>query len=478
MSTKTLFTNYIGGKTVEGKGLLVRVINPATEDIAGEFLAADASLAREALVSAQKAFPVWSGMTLNERSSWICKLKNALLEEKEEILNILMSETGKPLSNADYDFGMLIQCLEYYPEEAKRLTGKIIEDYSNSFRNFIVHRPLGVVVGYLAWNFPLLNVGYKLGPALASGCTCILKPSTKTPLATMKIGEIAENIGFPSGAFNIIAGNHGEISKVLSESDITKMITIIGSSRAGREIVAESSNSIKRYSLELGGNAPAIVMPDADIDRAAYYICDLKYANAGQICVDVNRVFVHESVHEDFINDVTKYSEAVKLGWGREDGAMMGPMISKAAQERMNALVEDAVSKGAKVICGGRAADKPKGNYFMPTVLDGVTPQMRVYKEEIFGPILPILTYKDGDDIVEMANDTEYGLASYLFAKDYKNVFEISEKLDFGTVCVNEPLFAINLPHGGLKESGVGKDCSSYSLEEYYVIKRTSIKMK
>jgi succinate-semialdehyde dehydrogenase / glutarate-semialdehyde dehydrogenase len=473
-----MFKHYIGGKTIEGKGMPVRVINPATEDISGEFLASDASLAKEALLSAQKAFPVWSGMTLNERSAWICKLKNAILEKKEEILNILMSETGKPLGNADYDFGMLIQCLEYYPEEAKRLTGKIIEDYSNSFRNLIIHQPLGVVVGYLAWNFPLLNVGYKLGPALASGCTCILKPSTKTPLATMKIGEVAEKIGFPSGVFNIIAGSHGEISKVLSKSDIPKMITLIGSSRAGREIVTESSNSIKRYSLELGGNAPAIVMPDADIDRAAYYICDIKYGNAGQICVNVNRVFVHESVHKEFIDNVKKYSEAVKLGWGREDGAMMGPMISKADQERMGALVQDAVSKGAKVICGGTAADKPKGNYFMPTVLDGVTPQMRVYKEEIFGPIMPVLTYKDGDDIIGMANDTEYGLASYLFTKDYKNVFEIGEGLDFGTVCVNEPFFAINLPHGGLKESGVGKDCSSYSLEEYYFIKRISIKMK
>jgi len=473
-----MYKHYINGKTVRGKGVLVRVSNPATEDISGEFLAVDVSLAREALAAAQKAFSVWSGMTLNERNEWIDKLKNAILEEKEQFLDILMSETGKPLGNADYDFGMLIQCLEYYPEEAKRMTGKIIEDYTNNFRNLIIRQPLGVIVGYLAWNFPLLNVGYKLGPALASGCTCILKPSTKTPLSTMKIGEVAEKIGFPAGVFNIIAGSHGEISTVLNTSDIPKMITLIGSSRAGREIVMESSNTIKRYSLELGGNAPAIVMPDADIDRAAYYISDIKFGNAGQICVSVNRVFVHESVHEEFIANVKKYTDAVRLGWGREEGAGMGPMISKAAKERMGALVQDAIHKGAKVICGGKAADKPKGNYFMPTVLDGVTPQMQVYKEEIFGPIIPVLAYKDRDDIIAMANDTEYGLASYLFTKDYKNVFEIGEGLDFGTVCVNEPFYAINLPHGGVKESGVGKDCSSYSLEEYFFIKRISIKMK
>lgn len=473
-----MFKHYIGGNLVDGASKRVQVVNPATEEICGEFNAADAALAQKALNAAQAAFPVWSGMTISERGAWIAKLKEALLAEKEDILNLLMAETGKPLGGADYDFGMLIQCLEFYPEEAKRVHGQIIEDYDNHFRNLIIRQPLGVVVGYLAWNFPLLNVGYKLGPSLASGCCCVLKPSTKTPLATMKVGEVAAKIGFPAGVINIIAGTHGEISTVLSTSRITKMVTLIGSSRAGREIVAESSNSIKRYSLELGGNAPAVVMPDADIERAAYYLCDLKYGNAGQVCVNVNRVFVHESVHDEFMKYVKQYTEAVRLGWGREEGAQMGPMITKPDVGKMDGFVKDASSKGAKVVCGGRPADKAKGYFYMPTVLDGVTSDMRVYKEEIFGPIMPILTFSDKDDIAALANDTEYGLASYVFTKDYKTAFELGEKLEFGSVCVNEPFFAINLPHGGVKESGVGKDCSAYSLEEYYSIKRISLKMK
>jgi len=473
-----MYKHYVGGQLVDGKGALVTVTNPANDEVSGQFLAADTSMANEALVAAQKMFPVWSGMSLNERTSWITKLKNALIAEKEEILDILMSETGKPLDNATYDFGSLIECLEYYPEEAKRLTGKIIDDPNNGFRNLVYHQPVAVVVGYLACNFPLFNVGYKLGPVLASGCTCIIKPSTKTPLATMKVGEIAQKIGFPAGVFNILAGGRGEISKVLNTSSIPKMITLIGSSRAGREVVGESSTSIKRYSLELGGNAPAIVMPDADIERAAFYISRLKFDNAGQICVNVNRVFVHESVHDEFMGYVKKFADAVKLGWGREKDAGMGPMICKADQERMGKLVEDAALKGAKIVSGGKAADKPAGNFFMPTVLDNVTTDMKVYREEIFGPIMPVLTFKDVDDIFAMANDTEYGLASYVYTKDYQTMFEFGEKLDFGEICINEPFYAMNLPHGGIKESGVGKDCSVYSLEEYYVIKRLSIKLK
>jgi acyl-CoA reductase-like NAD-dependent aldehyde dehydrogenase len=471
-----MFMHYINGKTIDGSGKLNHVINPATEELVGSFHAADATAAKDALVAADAAFPQWSRLSQVERDAWILKLKEALLAKKNDVIDVLMAETGKPLSNAEYDFGMLIQCLEYFPEEAKRLSGKIIEDSTNSYRNLVIHQPLGVIVGYLAWNFPLLNVGYKLGPVLASGCTCILKPSTKTPLSTMMVGSIAESIGFPAGVINILAGSHSEIAPVLNTSEITKMITLIGSSRAGREIIRESANSIKRYSLELGGNAPAIIMTDADIQAAAASLCGLKFDNAGQICVNVNRTFVHESVYEDFVSLAKKHADAVKLGWGREEGAMMGPMISKADQRRMGELVEDAVSKGAKIVSGGHAADLEKGNYFLPTVLVDVTEKMKVYSEEIFGPILPILKFNDSDDMIARANDTEYGLASYLFTKDYQKIFTIGEGLKFGSVCVNGVFFAVNLPHGGVKESGIGKDCSSYSLEEYYYIKRISIK--
>lgn len=473
-----MFRHYIAGNLVEGTGPEVRITNPATGEFVGSFRAAEEGVAREALRAAQQGFAAWSKLSIGARAAHIARLKDAILAHETEVVDLLMAETGKPLSGASYDFGMLIQCLGYYPEEARRITGKIIEDEDGGFRNLIIHQPLGVVVGYLAWNFPLLNVGYKLGPSLASGCTCILKPSNKTPLATLKIGEIASKIDFPGGVFNILAGSHNAISPVLSGSNITRMITLIGSSRAGREIIRESAGSIKKYSLELGGNAPAIVLGDADVEGAACALTDLKCGNAGQICVNVNRAFIHASVHDAFVECVKARMEGIKLGWGREPGAMMGPMISREEQRRMGELVADALQKGAKLVTGGRVPEGMPGNYFLPTLLDNVTRDMRVYKEEIFGPILPVMAFTDADDIVAMANDTEYGLASYLFTNDYRAVFRIAESLEFGTVCVNEPFFAVNVPHGGVKESGVGKDCSVYSLEEYYSVKRISMKLK
>ncbi len=473
-----MFRHYIAGSLVEGTGQEVRITNPATGDFVGCFRAAEEGVARKALLAAQKGFAAWSNLSIGARAAHIARLKDAILAHETEVVDLLMAETGKPLSGASYDFGMLIQCLGYYPEEARRITGRIIEDEDGGFRNLIIHQPLGVVVGYLAWNFPLLNVGYKLGPSLASGCACILTPSNNTPLATLTIGEIAAEIDFPGGVFNILAGSHNSISPVLSGSTITRMITLIGSSRAGREIIRESAGSIKKYSLELGGNAPAIVLGDADVEAAACALTDLKCGNAGQICVNVNRAFIHTSVHDAFVGCAKARMEEVKLGWGREPGATMGPMISREEQQRMGELVADALQKGAKLVTGGRVPEGMAGNYFPPTLLDNVTRDMRVYKEEIFGPILPVMAFTDADDIVAMANDTEYGLASYLFTNDYRAVFRIAESLEFGTVCVNEPFFAVNVPHGGVKESGVGKDCSVYSLEEYYNVKRISMKLK
>jgi len=473
-----MFKHYINGKTVMGRGTLVDIINPATEETAGSLAWADGCQAQEALEAAQRAFSRWSHLSINERGLWINKLADAIEAERDAILDLLMAETGKPLANAVYDFNMLVDCLKYFWEEAKRLNGTIIQDYDNTHRNLIIRQPLGVVVGYLAWNFPLLNVGYKLGPILASGCTCVLKPSSKTPLATLYIGQLAEKIGFPAGVINIIAGTGSEIGKVLSQSSIPKMITLIGSSDAGRTIIGQSSTSIKRYSLELGGNAPAIVMPDADIEKAAELLVGLKFDNTGQVCVSPNRVYVHKSVHDAFVNAARRYAQRIRLGWGREPEAQMGPMISKEDRARMFALVENAISMGAELICGGNIPEgMDKGYWFSPTILARVTGGMRVYKEEIFGPVMPILTFQMREEVIKEANNTEYGLASYLFSNNVKDIFDIAEALEFGTVCVNEPFYAFNLPHGGIKESGVGKDCSVYSLEEYYYIKRISIKV-
>ena len=473
------FKHYIGGKLIAGKGGHAEVINPALEKEVARFKWATSEQATVALGAAEKAFTNWSAMSINQRNAWILKLADSIDREKETILDLLMSETGKPLTNAAFDFSRLVDCLRYFAEEAKRVDGQILCDYNNNVKNLIVKQPLGVVVGYLAWNYPLLNVGYKLGPALASGCTCILKPSSKTPLATMHLGEIAKKINFPPGVLNIIAGPGSEIGNTLNQSSIPKMITMIGSSAAGHDVVKESSTSVKRLSLELGGNAPVIVMPDVNVKRVAEMIIPFKFVNSGQTCISPNRVYVHESIHDEFVKHTKALTKNIKLGWGRQKGAVMGPMITKQARGRLVSLIEDAKEKGAKVVSGGRLPDKKtKGYYFPPTVLDHVTKKMRVHNEEVFGPILPILSFTDRKKVVEDANSTEFGLASFIFSEDVNDVFEIAEALQFGTVSVNRPFWDVNLPHGGIKESGMGKDCSHYSLEEYFYIKRISIALR
>ncbi|MCL2833412.1 MAG: NAD-dependent succinate-semialdehyde dehydrogenase [Treponema sp.] len=471
-----MYLNYINGELLEGEGKEIDVYNPETGRIITKIKSTSVSQAITALEAAKKAFVMWSGYSLGERWSYISRFLELLRAEKENIVKILIEETGKPLSNADYDFEMLPSCLSFFMEEAKRMKGEIIPDETNSHLNMIVKQPLGVVVGFLAWNFPLLNLGYKLGPVLASGCTCVIKPSSNTPLASLYVGSLARKAGIPGGVINIIAANDNGVKAALCESTIPKMLTLIGSSSTGREIIKSSATSIKHFSLELGGNAPAIVMPSADIEKAAAHVCDNKFGNCGQVCVAANRIFVHKSVKDRFIGHVLANVKKVRLGSGNTDPkADMGPMISKKACDAMAELVKDAVNKGAKVLCGGKKAERD-GFFFEPTVLDNVHNGMRVYDEEIFGPIMPIIEFGDGDDIAVLGNDTEYGLASYLFTKDLQEAIGISRRLDFGSICVNEPFYAFNLPHGGLKESGMGKDCSHYSMEEYYAVKRISIK--
>ncbi|OUS75689.1 NAD-dependent succinate-semialdehyde dehydrogenase [Paenibacillus sp. MY03] len=472
-----MYSHYIGGIAVEGVGDVMLVHNPATEQLAGELRMATEVQAEAALKSAEKAFPEWSRTPLQKRGDWMERLAQAIEEKRELILDVLMSETGKPLAQAEEDFEMLPRCLRYYYEEAKRLHGRIIEDEDNSYMNLIKRQPVGVVVGYLAWNFPMLNLAYKLGPVLASGCTCVLKPSPLTPLSTLMIGAIAEEIGFPAGVINVITGDTLKLAAVMNQSTIPRMITLIGSTAAGKAIIGQSNTSIKRYSLELGGNAPAIVLADADLEQAASQLVSLKFGNAGQICVSPNRVFVHESVQEAFKEKVVEKTKQIVLGWGREPGAGMGPMITDGHRLRVQKLIASAVSAGAEIEIGGNVpADKRAGYYLEPTVISGVRPDMDIFKEEIFGPVLSLLTFREVEDVVKEANSTEFGLASYVFGTNLQHVLNISETLEAGTVCVNGPHYNVTLPHGGMKESGVGKDCSTYSLEEYYYIKRISIR--
>lgn len=469
-----MYLMSINGKCVEGEGRIEKVMNPATGEVMVEYKSVSEAQCEDALQAADAAFQIWSKMSIEEREVCILGFRQELIEQKEELVTLLMQETGKPLGNATYDYNMLIDCLHFFNEDNKRLCGKIIPNKNGSHINMVSHVPLGVVVGYLAWNFPILNLGYKLGPILASGCTCVLKPSSVTPLTSLKIGEMAQK-HFPAGVVNIISGSARVVSPVLSTSPIPKMMTMIGSSNAGKQVIKDSADYLRHYSLELGGNAPFVVMPDADIKKAAFFACDLKYGNAGQICVSPNRVYIHEAVLDEFVAEVKTFVDGIKLEAGDDsEQVMMGPISSEEAANQMVDFANDAVEKGAKLVAGGKRTGE--GYFFEPTMLLGVTPEMRVYQEEVFGPIMSIIPFSDNDDIVAMANDTIYGLAAYVFTNDLSKALYLSENILAGSVSVNEPLYDYNLPHGGLKESGVGKDCSTYSLEEYYYIKRVSIK--
>jgi len=456
-----MYKNYINGETAEGFYKKHTVINPGNEEVAGIVSMINKRQAQEALDAAQTAFESWSKLSISARELWINRLVDAIEKEKETILNILMAETGKPLPNALYDYGMLIDCLKYFIEEAKRMDGSIVSDYDNGFLNLIERKPLGVVIGYLAWNFPLLNLGYKLGPVLASGCTCILKASTKTPLSTLYIGKVAEKIGFPGGVFNLVVGEHkGEenITSYFNTSKIPKMITLIGSSEVGRQIMKESTTSVKHFSLELGGNAPVIVTKNADIEDAAMKICGLKFDNCGQICVAPNRVFVDRQIYGQFIDLAKEFTQKIVIGCAREDGAYTGPLIDEASRNRMLELIEDALLKGASLVTGGKIPEgRKKGWYLEPAIICDVTSDMRAYNEEIFGPVMPVIPYDTLKQAVRMANECEYGLASYVFTKDLNEALSLSDAIESGSVCVNQPFYAVNLPHGGIKESALAR---------------------
>ena len=454
------------------------VINPATEEVIAEAPEVDASGVEQALTAANEAFRTWSQMPLSERQPIILKYADLLEQNRDEIIDLLIAETGKPIDNAEYDFGMLTTCLRFFCEEAARVHQEIIPDPDGKFLNYTLRQPLGVVVGYLAWNFPLLNLGYKLGPVLASGCTAVIKPSRLTPLATLACADLLIEAGLPDGVVNVISGTDYAVTDPLLQSPIPAMFTMIGSTSAGVGAMKAACTNVKHFSVELGGNAPVVVYDDADIEAATASIVGLKFANTGQVCVSPNRCFVHEKVYEAFLEAAVKNASSIALGAGRGEGQRMGPMLTAKDRDRVLELVKAAEQDGAKIVCGGKIPDQPAKGYFVePTILRDVKQTMRLSCDEIFGPVLPVIPFGDDDDVIAMANDTEYGLAAYVYTTNLSRGLRAASGIQAGSVCVNEVHYAVHLPHGGVKQSGIGKDCSHYSIEEYLTLKRVSVLM-
>ncbi|MFY0682634.1 MAG: aldehyde dehydrogenase family protein [Thalassovita sp.] len=464
---------YIGGALVDGQAT-IDVTNPATETHVGSVAAAGYDDVEKALQAAKAAAPVWAATSVAERQAWMMKLRDAVLANEEELRSYVHHEMGKPWGGTQEDFDLLERSLKFYAEEIARVHDDTVRDRDGDYDHRMIYEPIGVSVAYLAWNFPLLNLAYKIGPAMAAGSPIIIRPSAATPISAYAVGELCHQIGLPAGVVNILTTDGFGPSDALAASPIPNMITLIGSANTAKHLMKVGATSIKRYSMELGGNAPVLVYKDADLDLAADIVTAVKYNSAGQICVTPNRIFVEAEVHDAFRAKVVERAKAAKVGFDKTADILTGPMIDGRAWTRVKALIDDAVDKGADLLAGGdRPAGLDVGHFMAPTVLDNVTDAMDIYENEIFGPVVSLIPFDDRDTLLERANEgDEGGLSSYIFTRDLALAEKMARGLRYGEIHINGVKYDIYLPHGGIGQSGIGHDCSRLALNDYLVVKR------
>ena len=467
---------YIDGQLVESSnGKTFDVICPADETPIARIAWASKEDTQRALESAQRGFEYWSNLPVDERIAWMDKLRNKLLENRDLLRESIMYEMGKVWEGTDEDLTSITDSLKYYAEEIKKRTDIPIPDKEGTHAHHIVSQPLGVAVAFLAYNFPLLNLGFKLGPALAAGCSIILKPSEFSPLSAYIIGELCAEIGFPKGVITVICGDIPAVGIPLCESKTPRLITMIGSTETAQKLIQQSSKtSIKRYSMECGGNAPFIVFDDADMELAITHGAALKIGNTGQICVAPNRFFIHESVIDDFTKGIVEKFKQAKIGFGRENKPDMGPLTNQGSVHKVHDIVREAINQGGELIYGGAPMDGP-GYYFQPTAIRLNDPHAEILQQEIFGPVAIIVPFSTKEEVIALANNTDAGLASYVYSRNEDNLAFFSDKLAFGEIQLNGLKYDIYLPHGGIKNSGIGVDCSTYALDDYLIKKRITM---
>ncbi len=463
---------YIDGQLIDGSETF-DVVSPASGEIVGTIAGAGEVEVQAALISAENALATWGSCSVEERIEWMQRLRTAVIANEDHLRECIHLEMGKTWAGTQEDYDSLVNSLEYYAQEIGRFAPEALPDREGTHNHTISYEPAGVAVALLAWNFPLLNLAFKIGPAMAAGCPIIIKPSLSSPLSAYAVGELCAEIGLPKGVVNIVCGNSGYLGNALASSKIPALLTLIGSTETGRHIIEKGATSIKRYSMELGGNAPVLVFADADLDLAADIVCAVKFGNTGQICVTPNRVFVEDSVADEFRQRVVARATKTKIGHDRHEDIDMGPLIDHRAWERVDGLVKSAVADGAEILAGGKRPEGlSSGHYYEPTVVAGVTPEMKIYKEEIFGPVVSLIQFSDEDAVIKLANDTDAGLTAYVFTKDPDKANRCAKRLRFGEIQINGVKYAIYLPHVGMKQSGVGCDCSYFALHDYLVPKR------
>jgi len=443
------------------------VLNPATGELIGTVPMMGAVETRRAIEAANTAQSTWSKKTGKERSS-ILRCWHTLIAENMEDLAVLMTqEQGKPLAEAKGEIQSGLDYLEWFAEEAKRIYGDFIPGHMPDKRLIVIKQPVGVTAAITPWNFPHSMISRKAGPALAAGCPMIVKPAMETPYSALAMAYLAQKAGVPDGIYSVVTGDPIAIGEEMTTNPLVKKISFTGSTRVGKILMKQCADTVKKMSLELGGNAPFIVFDDADIDAAVIGAMISKYRNSGQTCVCANRLFVQAGIYEEFTKKLAEQVRAIKIGNGLEEGVMQGPLISQSAADNAEALVADAKSKGATVLCGGQRVEAGR-NFFEPTILTDVNNDMRVADEEIFGPIAPIFKFETDEEGIALANRTEYGLAGYFYSRDIGRVWRVAEALEVGMVGVNTGMLTTELaPFGGVKESGLGREGSKYGIEEY-----------
>ncbi|MFL5023382.1 MAG: NAD-dependent succinate-semialdehyde dehydrogenase, partial [Microvirga sp.] len=447
------------------------VINPATEETIAEVAFGTREDCKRAVAAAKAAMPGWAKLTSWDRAKVLKKTADLMRERADLLALTLTMEQGKPLAEAKGEVISNAAYIEWFAEEAKRIDGDVIPGANPSQRIVVLKQPVGVCAAITPWNFPNGMITRKVGPALAAGCTMVLKPAAQTPLSALALAVLAERAGVPKGAFSVITGEAKPIGEEFCHNPKVAKITFTGSTGVGRWLMKEAGDSIKRLSLELGGNAPFIVFDDADLDAAVEGAMASKFRNAGQTCVCANRIYVQESVAEAFAEKLAAKTRGLKLGRGTEAGVTMGPLIDDRAVAKMEEHVADVLEKGGKLLVGGKRSDLGS-TFFEPTVMTGVTQAMKVTKEETFAPLAPIITFKDEADVIAMANDSEFGLASYFYAKDMARVWRVAEALESGMVGVNTAALANEMaPFGGVKQSGLGREGSKYGIEGFLELK-------
>jgi succinate-semialdehyde dehydrogenase/glutarate-semialdehyde dehydrogenase len=463
---------YINGQWADAdSGDTLSVKNPATGETIAEVAKCGTAETRRAIEAAETAQVEWRKRSAKDRAAILRRWFNLMMESQEDLAQILTAEQGKPLAEARGEIAYGASYIEWFAEEAKRIYGDTIPQPSDDKRIVVIKQPVGVVACITPWNFPNAMLTRKIAPALAAGCTVVCKPANETPLSAFAFAELAERAGIPAGVINIVAGVTREIGAELTGSPVVRKLTFTGSTEVGKLLMQQCADTVKRTSMELGGNAPFIVFDDADLDEAVKGAIICKFRNAGQTCVCANRILVQEAVYDEFAEKLMQATGALKLGNGIDDGVTMGPLINEGAANDVLGFVEDAVAKGANVAAGGGRSNLGDC-YLQPTVLTNVSPDMRVFREEIFGPVAPLFKFATEEEAVAMANDTEFGLACYFYSRDVGRIWRVSESLEYGIVGINEGIISNEMaPFGGVKESGQGREGSKYGLDDYLEIK-------